>query len=203
MLRKTLRTWLILIPVLVHAQGKTPSRVDVRLSKDKPILYITFDRVGQTLVPSERRVVESGTESTDRERAKVPAVWLRLHNNSRWAISFSTDSFYVNDRGIDVYRLPDGTRAFGLRDGMEISIQYRIVEADGHQVPANFHRSYDSLLLPGRSAVFSVMLDHLDSGRTIYVTFQYEWEKLKGLDNRQVQHRIYFDRSELPSTKLP
>jgi hypothetical protein len=54
----------------LYAQQK--SQVEVRIRKDRPGVYLTFERVGQL------KVAEPGE---DRER-----VWLRFHNNTRWPI---------------------------------------------------------------------------------------------------------------------
>src|SRR4051794_36828663 len=56
------------------AQCRGAARIthDVRISKKHPTVYITFERVGKR---EPRRLNESDS-----------GVWLRLHNNTRWAI---------------------------------------------------------------------------------------------------------------------
>jgi hypothetical protein len=57
----------------IQAQNKATSNQDnVRIMRDKPSVYITFERVGQLKSPD----VGDGNER----------VWLRLHNNTRWPL---------------------------------------------------------------------------------------------------------------------
>jgi hypothetical protein len=53
-------------------QKRSPTQVGVRIKKDRPAVYLTFERIGRVKVP------EVG-EGYDR-------IWLRFHNNTRWPI---------------------------------------------------------------------------------------------------------------------
>src|SRR6266550_8224904 len=58
------------------------------------------------------------------ERLESDKLWLRLHNNSRWAISFLTE----RPAEITVpFRLADGREVKTLIDGSEVSPRYEIV----------------------------------------------------------------------------
>jgi hypothetical protein len=146
---------------------------DVRISKDKPGIYITFERLGKAINPMDARMAETGESSKSKEKGND--VWLRLHNNTRWAIGFPTLSLYLGKK-LSPYRLPNGRNSFGLGDGMEVNVVYRVLESDGRVVPYGSDNSSSSLLPPGRSIIFSVRRDHLSKGRSIYVEFEYEWE---------------------------
>lgn len=67
---------LILSPLVYSQQNEvvilSTKKNDVRIDVNKPSVYITFEHYGEG-----------------------DSVWLRMHNNSRWTISFYTDeSFY-------------------------------------------------------------------------------------------------------------
>ncbi|SRR5712692_1897487 len=75
MLKKPLLAALILCsPVFdFQAQRKMPRKqADVRIRKDEPGVYLTFERVGQVKIPE----VGEGNER----------IWLRFHNNTRWPV---------------------------------------------------------------------------------------------------------------------
>lgn len=177
-------------------------RQDIRISKRSPTIFITFERFGKAVDLAETRMLETGDpdkQSQENRRENLnEVIWLRLHNNTRGAITFSTNSFYSGARTV-MYSLSDGSRAFGLGEGMEISLQYDIEEADGRKVQYGLDKSYGSLLPPGRSIVFSVLREHLSNGRSVYVPFKYEWERLeRGLLEHGPEHRIYYRSSDLP-----
>ena len=56
----------------IQAQNRVGAQGNVRIMKDKPGVYVDFERVGQLKLP------DPGDEK-DR-------VWLRLHNNTRWPL---------------------------------------------------------------------------------------------------------------------
>ena len=139
-----------------------------------PIIYISFERFGKAIDPLTEHMAEAGESAKSKENGKD--VWLRLHNNSKFAISLSTDSLYLGKR-VSLYQYTDGSKGLSLIDGAEVSLQYRIEEKDGRAVPYGSDVSSRSWLAPGRSVLFSVSRDHLLNGRMIYVAFHYDWEK--------------------------
>jgi hypothetical protein len=149
------------------------SDADISLSKDHPAIYITFERRGKGINPMDSRLAETGETSTSKE--KGDDIWLRLHNNSRWAILFPTWSLYIGKK-VSPYRLSDGKSVLGLGDGMEVNAKYQTVEDDGKVVPYGGDSYSLSWLVPGRSVIFSVSRGHLAKSRSIYVYFNYEWE---------------------------
>jgi hypothetical protein len=175
-MKNLLLTSLVLLSLAATGlpQDKSPvSDADIRLSKEKPGIYITFERLGKAPNPMDARLGETGEPSKSKERGND--VWLRLHNNTRWAIGFRTWSLYVG-KSVTPYRLPNGANSFGLGGGMEVNVVYRVEESDGEVVPYGGDNSSYSLLPPGRSIIFSVMREHLSKGRSINVEFEYEWE---------------------------
>src|ERR1044072_6286904 len=82
--------------------GEPAPRDEVRLLKDKPPVYITFERAG------ERKPLE--------ERESNRGIWLRLHNNTRWSIR------------IAVFGLPHFV--FLQKDAKEVGIYYEVEEID-------------------------------------------------------------------------
>jgi len=58
----------------VFAQKKEKNSSDVRLVKDQPHVYVSFEREGQ---------IEPLYEGESDKR-----IWLRFHNNSKWKVSF-------------------------------------------------------------------------------------------------------------------
>jgi hypothetical protein len=156
------------------AQDESPAfDADIRISKDKPGVYTTFERLGKAPNPMDARLAETGEPSKSKEKGND--VWLRLHNNTRWAIGFRTWSSYFG-KNVTPYRLPNGANSFGLGDSMEVNVVYQVAESDGKVVPYGGDNSSYSLLPSGRSIIFSVRRDHLSKGRFIYVEFDYEWE---------------------------
>src|SRR5712675_1454937 len=109
----------ILPNICLTQQVNSPSSdADPRLSKDHPAIYITFERRGKAIDPADFRLAETGDISKSQE--KGDDIWLRLHNNSRWAIRFPTWSLYIGKK-ISPYRLSDGKTVLVLSDGMEVN----------------------------------------------------------------------------------
>jgi hypothetical protein len=120
------------------------------------------------------RMAEAGESARSKDKGKD--VWLRLHNNSKFAISFRTDSMYLGKR-VSFYEAPNGSKILSLVDGAEVSVQYQIQEQNRCLVPYGSDMSFQSWLVPGRSILFSVRREHLANGRMIYIDFNYDWEK--------------------------
>jgi len=116
-------------------------------------------------------------------------IWLRLHNNSCWEISFTTDSLYVSKTVVD----GKFKAMFGiLEDGALANIQYQIEEQDRKQLTYGAHGGSISSLSSGRSVLFGVLREHLENDRSVYVPFQYGWEKKKFSSNLEPLHRSFF-----------
>lgn len=171
------------------ANSPAPSG-DIRISKDHPAIYITFERRGKAINPMDSRLAETGETSKSKEKGED--YWLRLHNNSRWAILFPTWSLYVGKR-VSPFRLSDGASVLGLSDGMEVNARYTVVEDDSRDVPYGGDSYSQSWLPPGRSVIFSVSREHLSKERSIYIYFNYEWERGEVYSNNlSPEHRSMY-----------
>lgn len=195
----------VALDVPARQQKLDITKADVVVSKDKPTLYISYERAG------ERRPVYVGESDQ--------GIWLRLHNNTRWAITFCTESLYIGAK-ITPLRLSDGRGILGLRESVEISPCYEVEAVRAYEsvrtsdgglhiekpVPApkppvvpRGHVSSASWLPSGRSVVFSIPREHLAKYLAIYVSFTYEWETAeRDYGTREPEHRVYFRASDLP-----
>jgi hypothetical protein len=172
-----------------QVNSSTPSS-GVRISKDHPAIYITFERRGKAINPMDSRLAETGENSKSKEKGED--YWLRLHNNSRWAILFPTWSLYVGKK-VSPFRLSDGGSILGLSDSMEVNALYTVVEDDGRVVPYGGDSYSQSWLPPERSVIFSVSREHLSKGRSIYIYFNYEWERGEVYSNNlSPEHRSMY-----------
>ncbi|MGH9768144.1 MAG: hypothetical protein ACREAB_11970 [Blastocatellia bacterium] len=209
------------LAVLAQQKDKTITKADVLLSKGDPTIHITFESVGR-LSPKPTKLI--ATDSTNQEaqwpitnEGDIQIVRLRLHNNTRWAISFSTDSLYIGPQTTPL-RLGDGRGALGLRDGIEVNVRYGIepetgvefVKAPGGSVniiPIEVKLpvinrsdvSSTSWLPSGRSVIFIVPREHLAKNLKVYVPFAYEWETAeRDYGTKEPEHRVYFRAADLP-----
>lgn len=175
----------------VRAQRNAPNKASnaVRLTKGKPSVYITFERRGK------RAPLESG-ESNE-------GVWLRLHNNTRWEISFCAFGVpeVYGEAGVyyEVEKIPfqesGGSYAQTMqgdtparRENIEPPIGYR-----------KGHVCHVYKLPPGKSIVFSVPREHLAENLAIKVAFNYGWEESEDIiSGLEPQHSVYFYATSLP-----
>jgi len=198
---------LFVIASSVFSQQNGPSKkADVVVSKGNPTVYITFERAGT------RKPMDAG----ESERG----IWLRLHNNTPWSISFCTPGLYLGSR-IESYRLRDGRGALGLREGVEILACHGVEQVGYYEseetsnggininesvrvqnIPVGYNRGHvfsTSWLPPGRSVILSVPREHLAKHLGVYLSFKYEWETAESdSGNNEPEHRVYFRASDLP-----
>jgi hypothetical protein len=81
------------------------------LDASHPSLYLQFDD------EAERQPVHPGEGRS--------GIWLRIHNNTRWAISIPTESFYIGPK-VAPLTLMSGKHVLGIRDGIEIAPLYSV-----------------------------------------------------------------------------
>jgi hypothetical protein len=170
MLKVTITVLLLvnLVPLSVAQQFN-----DVRLDASKPSVYLTFERFGENDIG-----------------------WLRLHNNTRWAISFRTQDLYVGPN-VTPLTLDDGRQVSGLADGFEIAPEYFIERVtDGVTSSGRYWCTASTSWLPSaRSVVFSFPRNDLKEWDEIYIKFVYEWEN--GLNP---EHRVKFYEGNIQRT---
>lgn len=202
----------VLAATVSAQQGEScGTKAGILLAKDKPTIYITFERAGK-VKPTPTRLAATDTsprQSDDQNNENIQVVWLRLHNNTRWAINFPTDSLYVGPK-ITPIRLCDGRGALGLRTDMEVNARYEAEAVSGYESartsdaaqPPVINRSdvfSTSWLPPGGSVIFSVPREHLAERLAIYIPYNYEWEYGERIfRSDEPQHRVYFRASDLP-----
>jgi hypothetical protein len=189
-----------------YAQSQlTVSKNKVSVINDRPTVYLTFEREGK------RESVLAGESNQ--------GIWLRLHNNSKWAINFCTPSLYIPPKVAPI-RLPDGRGVLALVDGVEVSVCHGVEELKSHERvlgragKAKKRKTtkgltqqvgYDTSdvsssawLASGSSIVFSVPREHLAKGLAIFVRFNYEWEYgERTFRSDEPEHRVYFRASDL------
>jgi hypothetical protein len=146
----------------------------------KPGVFITFERFGK------RTPVTEG-EGTD-------GIWLRLHNNMRYPISF-----YIFGLSKNGY-LPEKPE-----ENTEIGLYYDVVMnprsiTDNRPLPVvplgyPLLAAQEFELKAGRSLVFSVPKEHLAEELSIKISYSYSWEDT-GEDNPT--HFVYFNSFRLP-----
>jgi hypothetical protein len=164
---------LILSPLVYSQQNEivilSTTKNNVRIDVSKPSVYITFEHYGEG-----------------------DFLWLRMHNNSRWTISFYTDeSFYGFINKPSTWSV--GRDEFGLLDGVEVKPTYFIESLLIEEKVNNLSCTRSQSWLPsGRSVIFKLLRKNLRKFNTLYITFGYEWET----DGFEPEHRVRFDGTE-------
>lgn len=170
----TCRSVLLMLALMANCFGQTPNDTsldfnNVRLDKNKPSIYVAFEKRGKRQPLYEGEVDEG--------------VWLRLHNNTRWTVylcTFGVENSY-GDLGLfySVERrssLPDRTMDSRIPLGYQPSHVCNVVNLE-----------------PGKSLLFSVPANHVAQGLKIRITFNFSWERygdvLAGLEP---QHSVFF-----------
>jgi len=162
----------------VSAQTRKPNKPssEIRLSVDKPGVYISYERSGK------REPLEVGESSE--------GIWLRLHNNTKWKIIFpafgapethgDVGMFYTLEV---VSQLPD--EVVDIPKGYELGHVYSTFELRG-----------------GESVLFSVPREHLPKGIVLRVRFSYDWENQDDVfAGREVEHTVSYYAYKLPQLK--
>lgn len=177
-----------------HAQRKATrqARSSVRLIKNKPSVYITFERTGR------REPMEVGETNM--------GIWLRLHNNTRWGISFCAsgvpEAYGEVGMYYEVQEIPfqenGGTYAEDTSGENLAKRGMREIPA-GHRIG---HVCHVYKLPPGKSILFSIPREHLAENLAIKVAFNYEWEESEDINScLEPQHSVHFYAPRLPSEK--
>jgi len=202
---------LSVLPIAIYAQQMqlAVNNEKVSLEKDRPTVYLIFEREG-------KREPVHASESNQ-------GIWLRLHNNTKWAINFCTLSLYIPPKVAPVH-LADGRSVLGLNNGVEVSMCHGVeqlkryerqlarkgetkhkesIKESERQVGYDTGDMSSSAWLPsGSSVVFSVPREHLSKDLAIFVRFNYEWEYgERTFRSDEPEHRVYFYGSDLPDKR--
>lgn len=155
-----------------------------KIVTSKPGVFITFERFG-------KRTPVSEGESDN-------GVWLRLHNNMRYPISFCIFGLSA-----------ESTLPTKPEENTQIGLYYDVVlnarsETDNRPLPV-VPLGYPLLscqefeLKSGKSLLFSVPKEHLAEELSIKISYSYGWEET-GEDNPT--HFVYFNSYKLPKDNL-
>jgi len=127
--------------------------------------------------------------SFERDGKRVPllngesenGIWLRLHNNTTWAIILQ-----MND-------VP--SKKYG-----DVDLFYEVLSGASVVVDLRCHVCSVNKVAPGRSLAFSLPREYLmGKERSIRIGFNYEWEQDKtGSTTLEPEHYVYFYSSQLP-----
>ena len=159
-----------LLAVMAHGQGPTRLTVPVRTNKDRPTVFITYERSG----PRKPLFTAEGKRG----------IWLRLHNNTRWKLILRVNGVPDSSYG-DYVVFYEVVRTEG--SGF-IPVGYHSHVASVVKVKA------------GDSILFSVPHEHLEKGLALRVRYNYEWELRNNdiLPAEEPFHSVTYDSSELP-----
>ena len=194
------------------------TRKTVRIDDKKPAVYLEFVKIGTCRhAESFTTLTENPCESkrTDIKVDTFEAVWLRLRNNSRWAIELKAGNIYSSPK-TEGYGLQDGRGRAGITDGVEMDIEYdieaergydRIETANGTEykfidIQAPYIKrlgvSFQVFLPPGRSVIFAVKREYLAKYLSVFVQYVYEWETSEKITAfEEPKHRAYFSDYKL------
>jgi hypothetical protein len=194
-LKLLLATLVVASTQLVSQASNQQQGDSVLLRKDRPSVYIEFERSGKAppLFKGERE-----------ER-----IWLRLHNNARWAIAFcslSVESQYGEIAVVhSVNRYPPSAgdsagsekRPSGSRPSAKVRTAKEFSKPPEGYSAGDTCTPYD--LNSGKSVVFSVPRSHL--GKGLYVEFEFwpEWENRDNEIGDFPQSYVSFGHSQLPT----
>jgi hypothetical protein len=171
------------------------SKAEVVLAKNKPTVYISFERMDKQ------------------------DVVLRIHNNSRWAIEFRALNF--NEQTKNSVRFCDGRERISFPNGIEVNALYQVEvipppmvrytlepeRSENVKAPILYspdHGVFSTPLLSGQSVSFKVRSEHLVKPYKIYISYRYEWEMAEGDDgNQEPEHHVYYSWYDLSERKKP
>jgi hypothetical protein len=170
---------LLLALVLVFAPSVYPQqkvvvlntgKQDIRIDISKATIYLSFERYeGDNFI------------------------WLRLHNNSRWTISFRTDDGFYGLAG-DSSTWSVGRDTLGLLDGVKVKPKYAVERLPEQMLMDNLSCvSSESWLPSGRSVIFEIPRRGFETFNKLHIIFNYEWET----EGYEPTHRVTFDGWEL------
>jgi hypothetical protein len=138
-----------------------------RIVKDKPTVYISFDHAGR------REPLLNGEGNQ--------GIWLRLHNNTRWAVRLQMSGV---------------PRQYG-----DANLFYEVLSENEVVIDMKCHVCSSNKLAPGKPILFSLPREYLNKDLAIRISFSYDWEEdERGSTSLEPQHYVYFYSSKLPRT---
>ena len=159
-----------LLAVAANAEGPVGSTARVRSNKDRPTVYLTYERSGP------RKPLTNGESNR--------GIWLRLHNNTKWKLILRVGGVSNPSYGdFVVFYEIERTQGGGFTP-----VGYRSHVASVIKLKA------------GDSIVFSVPHEHLDKGLELRIRYNYDWELRDddSLSAKEPYHTVTFPSSNLP-----
>ena len=189
---------------LAMSQGAASGN-EAKLEKDRPAVYITFEC--------------AGSREPRREGESDKGVWLRLHNNLRWALTvpgfdprvpgFTVPTIVVSkSQASEValyYEVEDTRMRRGrvlLREVPEKNDGMASGQGPRIRPPPIGYRTTDLVktipLASGDSVLFSIPSEHLTRDLAVSLSFHFQWEG--SMD--ETEHRVYFYGSDVPAKEV-
>lgn len=198
--------------VFGQTEKQTDTYKDVRIDPGKESVYLEFVKTGTCSNGNYYTSINVGPCEKSSEFDRVyPAVWLRLVNNTRWAIGVSVKK---DSPGVQGHlRLSRDLVVTGAVDGAEFDVVYGVEtetgcdfhkEAPKDQVCQRRETPVPKLPLPpissyifipaGQSIVYAVERSNLLKYLKMFTLFTYQWEHTKSAFRSiyMPQHRVYF-----------
>jgi hypothetical protein len=199
--------------VAQHKGSRGDTRKSVRLVEQKPTIYVEFVKLGACRLAESSTVLSSSPCESKREDIRIDkfdAVWLRVRNNSRWAIGIKAGNAYVAPMA-DGFMLQDKRVVTAASEGVDIDLQYDVEAERGYEmietangteyrfidVKAPYIKRlgvFSQIWVPaGRSVIFAVKREYLAKHLMVYLPYRYEWEvSEKETGFEEPEHRAYF-----------
>ncbi len=202
------------------SQSKSISDTNpILIDENKPAIYLEFVRTGVCHNGNYYTTISVGPcEKKSNSDREFEAVWVRLVNNSRWAVSVSVQkSAPLAEYSIT---LPNKAVVRAAKDKSEFDVIYDIESETGCDFHEEFtpgqpckrretpvpdydrHFISSEIFIPsGHTILYAIDKSHLKKYLTTYVLYSFEWEI--GKDGRlstprfDSQHRVYFSRYDL------
>jgi hypothetical protein len=174
---------LIVAPCLgqKNKSAKSNRQAGIKIDKKQPSVYVTFEKFGKRM---PLRDDESGE-----------GVYLRIHNNLRYAIRFC--AFGISDEAEQLIAYSKDTQMGINYDVVQNPVgitqrQPKIDVPSGYPIGGICH--YFNLA-GGKSLLFAVPKEHLIQGVSIKIEFSYDWEE--EWEDRPT-HFVYFNSLDIP-----
>jgi hypothetical protein len=167
-MRRFFLVFILILSVCVVVSAQRRSTIRVKLNKNKPSVYISLVRVGKLKSPSDAMSREF--------------VWLRLNNNTRWAIWF--DASGENDKESDA------------------SLYYDIVNKDGNTIESR--RCHVCSRIPlgsGKTLVFNIPKEDFSEKSYLEIRFSFDWQNEESgafAEEGEYENIVSFSERDLP-----
>lgn len=214
-------TILVVSALVVFSQNSiNASNNSVLVDEKKTAVYLEFVKTGVCNNGNYLTVIRvSPCEKKSETDQELQAVWVKLVNNTRWAISTDVQKLAIPPL-IYPIELSNKQTVTAAKDSAEFDVIYDVesetgcdfgIEAPKGQVCArretpvpNYNRrgASSTIFIPsGQSIIYAINQEHLKKYLTTYIFYNYEWEISKSGQpsppRYDSQHRLYFSWYDL------